>query len=61
MFWFGCWIKEIVSPTLHKKLFYVSLAVNWGVPKDIVSGIVTVQEVVKPHGLEMFSAITIQR
>ena len=44
MFWFGCWIQEIVSPTLQKRLFYVSLAVNWGVPKDIVSGIVTVQE-----------------
>ena len=60
MFWFRCWIQEIISPTLQAFVFR-TLAGYGMITKDIVSSIVTVQEVVKPHGLEMFSAITVQR
>ena len=45
MFWFGCWFQEIISPTLQA-FFFRTLASNGMITKDIVSSIVTVQEVV---------------
>ena len=43
MFWFRCWIQEIISPTLQA-FFFRTLAGYGMITKDIVSGIVTVQE-----------------